>query len=80
MSTPGERLRAWRRAHDVTQEELAQCLDCGQTTISRLELGEYDAPCIEIFESMKSLMGSDCPWEHHAGMHQVEKRGRQGAK
>jgi transcriptional regulator with XRE-family HTH domain len=40
VKTPGERLKAWREAEGLTQDELAERLGCWQSTISRAEAGQ----------------------------------------
>lgn len=44
FKTLGERLRAARKGHDMTQVELAERLDIPQQTLARYEIGESRIP------------------------------------
>lgn len=40
MANPGLLLRAWRTKQELSQSQLAELLDCHQTTICRAEKGK----------------------------------------
>lgn len=44
----GERLRVWRQAQGLSEQEAAELLGCHQTTISTLERGRTKQPGIRI--------------------------------
>jgi DNA-binding XRE family transcriptional regulator len=42
VTTPGKRLKAWRKKQGLSQAGLAELVDVKQSTISRIESGECD--------------------------------------
>ena len=50
-----EALRAWRKAHGISQQALAARLNVSQAAVSRWEAG-IDAPSLEVLGRIKALL------------------------
>lgn len=59
--TPGERLRAWRKEHGLSQEEVAERIGVDQAQVSRIE-AESAEPRASVAEKLRELTGGHVTW------------------